>query len=85
MRKMEFDFPLNQLDRAKQSVTDFLLAQTPMSLHRGAQIGFVISNVGELTLVSFSYERMTIFQTIESSNQGGQPPEGRQWNPSSTW
>lgn len=68
MRRMEFDFPLDQLDSAKQRISDFLLAQTPISLCRGSQIGFVVSNVAQLTLVGFAYDRMTIFRTIQTSD-----------------
>lgn len=71
MQRTEFSFPLDQLDSAKQRISDFLLAQTPMSLRRGSQIGFVVSNIAELALVSFPYERMAILQTIKSSNRNG--------------
>jgi hypothetical protein len=70
MWRIEFNFALDQLDSAKQRISDFLLAQAPISLRRGSQIGFVVSNIAELTLVDFAYERMTIFRTIESSNGG---------------
>ena len=71
MRRMEFNLTPDQLDSAKQRISDFLLAQTPISLRKGSQIGFVVSNIAEIALVGFAYERMTIFQTIESSNRNG--------------
>jgi len=71
MRRMEFNFTPDQLDSAKQRISDFLLSQTPISLRKGSQIGFVVSNIAEIALVGFAYERMTIFQTIESSNRNG--------------
>jgi hypothetical protein len=70
MWRIEFNFALDQLDSAKQRISDFLLAQAPISLRKGSQIGFVVSNIAELTLVDFAYERMTLFRTIESSNGG---------------
>jgi hypothetical protein len=68
MWRIEFNFALDQLDSAKQRMSDFLLAQAPISLRKGSQIGFVVSNIAELTLVDFAYERMTVFRMIESGS-----------------
>lgn len=65
MRSSHFDFPLAELDQAKERVSGFLLAQTPINLHKGSHIGFVISSVAELTLISFRCERWTVLRTME--------------------
>ena len=65
MRRLEFDFPFAQLDAAKERISDFLLAQTPMGLRKGSHIAFVVSNIAELALVNFPCERMAVLRTIE--------------------
>jgi len=67
MEMMEFVFPLDQLDEAKRRVSDFLLAQTPMSLRKGSQIGFVVCSLSELTLISFDSRRFSPPRLFRSS------------------
>lgn len=67
MEMMEFVFPLDQLDEAKRRVSDFLLAQTPMSLRKGAEIGFMVSSSSELTLISFDSRRFSPPRLFRSS------------------
>jgi hypothetical protein len=63
---------------ARKRISDFLLAQTPISLRKGSQIGFVVSNVGELTLVGFAYKHMTLFRTWNQAVEiGFDSAEGR--------
>lgn len=65
IHRTQFHFPLDELDVPKERVAGFLLAQTPINLRNGSQIGFVVSNVAELALLRFRCERRTVLRTME--------------------
>jgi hypothetical protein len=65
MHRLRLDFPMGQMEGAKQKIADQLLALTPMDLRRGAQIGFVLSNVVDVALYGF-HGGMTTVRKMDS-------------------